>query len=58
MEYQTLTIIYRGHDLTRAADGSFTISKNGALIATARSEDAAMNTVDALRRIKETKKEA
>ena len=52
MEYQTLTIIYRGHDLTRAADGSYTITKDGALIATAKSEDAAMTTVDALRRAK------
>ena len=52
MEYQTLTIIYRGHDLTRAADGSYTITKDGALIATAQSEDAAMNAVDALRRAK------
>lgn len=54
MEFQTLTIIYRGHDLTRAADGSYTISKDGALIATAPSEDAAMTVVDALRRAKAT----
>lgn len=52
MEYQKLMVVYRGHDLTKAEDGSYTISKDGAPIATAQSEDAAMNAVDALRRAK------
>ena len=50
MEYQKLMVVYRGYDIASEKDGSFTISKNGAPIAIAQSEDAAMTAVDALRR--------
>ena len=52
MTFLPLKIVYRGHDLTRAADGSYAISKNGVFLITAPSEDAAMTVVDALRRAK------